>query len=81
MNHLCNDLEQVKDPSLPADRIRQDISRSPGGDSRIFLNNCIGCHTGMDPLAQAFAYYDYVYDEEADPDGNSGRIDYNGLRH
>jgi hypothetical protein len=78
LNHLCNDLEQVKDPSLPADRIRQDISRSPGGDSRIFLNNCIGCHTGMDPLAQAFAYYDYVYDEEADPDGNSGRIDYNG---
>ncbi len=77
LNHLCNDLEQVKDASLPADRIRQDISRSPGGDSRIFLNNCIGCHTGMDPLAQAFAYYDYVYDEDADPDGNSGRIDYN----
>jgi hypothetical protein len=47
------------DTSLPTDRIRQDVSRSPGGDSRIFLNNCIGCHTGMDPFAQAFAYYDF----------------------
>jgi len=35
------------------------VSRSPGGDSRIFLNNCIGCHSGMDPLARAFAYYDF----------------------
>jgi hypothetical protein len=68
LNHLCTDLEQIKDPTRPSDRIRQDVSRSPGGDSRLFFNNCGGCHTGMDPLAQAFAYYDYSYpesDEEA----------------
>jgi hypothetical protein len=59
MNHMCMDLEQVHDTSIPPDRIRQDVSRSPGGDSRVFLNNCIGCHAGMDPLAQAFAYYDF----------------------
>ena len=59
INHMCRDMEQVHDTSLPPDRIRQDVSRSPGGDSRIFLNNCIGCHSGMDPLAQAFAYYDF----------------------
>ena len=59
INHLCNDLEQLHDPRLPPDRIRQDVSRSPGGDSRLFLNNCVGCHTGMDPMAQAFAYYNY----------------------
>ena len=59
MNHLCRDMEQVHDTSLPPDMIRQDVSRSPGGDSRIFLNNCIGCHSGMDPLARAFAYYDF----------------------
>jgi hypothetical protein len=59
MNHMCTDMEQVLDTSLPPDRIRQDVSRSPGGDSRIFLNNCIGCHSGMDPFAQAFAYYDF----------------------
>jgi len=59
MNHMCNDMEQMHDTSLVPDRIRQDVSRSPGGDSRLFLNSCIGCHTGMDPLAGAFAYYDY----------------------
>ena len=59
MNHLCNDLEQVKDTSRSPDRVRQDISRSPGGDSRLFLNSCVGCHSGMDPMAQAFAYYNF----------------------
>jgi hypothetical protein len=59
INHMCNDMEQMHDTSLVPDRIRQDVSRSPGGDSRLFLNSCIGCHTGMDPLAGAFAYYDY----------------------
>ena len=59
VNHLCNDMEQVHDVTRSPDRIRQDVSRSPGGDSRLFLNNCIGCHTGMDPLAGAFAYYNF----------------------
>jgi hypothetical protein len=59
LNHMCMDLEQVHDTSIVPDRIRQDVSRSPGGDSRLFLNNCIGCHSGMDPMAQAFAYYNY----------------------
>jgi hypothetical protein len=59
MNHMCMDLEQVHDTSIVSDRIRQDVSRSPGGDSRVFMNNCVGCHAGMDPLAQAFAYYDF----------------------
>jgi hypothetical protein len=59
LNHLCSDLEQVKDISRAPDRVRQDVSRSPGGDSRIYMNSCVGCHSGMDPMAQAFAYYNY----------------------
>lgn len=70
MNHLCTDLEPIKDTTRPPDRIRQDVSRSPGGDSRIFLNACVGCHAGMDPLAQAFAYYDF--------NETSGSLEYNG---
>jgi hypothetical protein len=58
--HLCNDMQTVEDITRPPDRIRQDVSRSPGGDSRVFLNSCIGCHSGMDPMAQAFAYYNFV---------------------
>ncbi len=59
LNHMCNDMGQVHDVKRPPDRIRQDVSRSPGGDSRLFLNNCIGCHNGMDPMAGAFAYYNF----------------------
>jgi hypothetical protein len=70
LNHMCRDLEEVQDTSRPPDRIRQDVSRSPGGDARLFLNNCVGCHSGMDPMAQAFAYY--TYDEA------QGRLVYTG---
>lgn len=70
MNHLCSDLEPVKDITRIPDRIRQDVSRSPGGDSRIYMNNCIGCHSGMDPLAGGYAYYDW--------DETAGRITYSG---
>ncbi len=73
MSQLCTDLEPLKDVETPSDRIRQDVSRSPGGDSRIFNNRCLGCHAGMDPLAQAFAYYDYRF---TDADGSNGRIFY-----
>lgn len=78
LNHFCNDLEFFKDVTRPADRIRQDVSRSPGGDSRIYLNNCIGCHTGMDPMAGAFAYYQYQYDDIADPQAENGQLVYSG---
>ena len=71
LNHLCTDLEQIKDVTGVPDRIPQDVTRSPGGDSRIYMNACIGCHTGMDPLRQAFAYYDF--------DKTNTRIDYNDV--
>jgi hypothetical protein len=73
MSQLCTDLEPLKDLTTPADRIRQDVSRSPGGDSRIFHNRCLGCHAGLDPLAQAFAFYEYQFSDES---GNNGRLFY-----
>lgn len=69
MNYLCRDLEQMKDVSIPPDRIRQDVSRSPGGDSSIFLSACMGCHAGMDPLAGAYAYYDHEVLDDGTPTG------------
>jgi hypothetical protein len=75
LNHLCNDLQTVMDITRPPDRIRQDVTRSPGGVSTLFLNNCIGCHSGMDPMAQAFAYYNF---NNTDPTtaGTMGQIVY-----
>jgi hypothetical protein len=72
MNHLCTDLEPLKDVSRTPDRIRQDVSRSPGGDSRIFLNSCLGCHAGMDGMAGAFAHYEWQYTG----DKSTGSLDY-----
>lgn len=76
MNHLCNDLQTVMDITRPPDRIRQDVTRSPGGVSTLFLNNCIGCHSGMDPMAQAFAYYQFSYNVTTDPTGAAGQLVY-----
>ncbi len=76
MNHLCNDLQTVMDITRPPDRIRQDVTRSPGGVSTLFLTNCIGCHSGMDPMAQAFAYYQFQYTVMTDPTGAAGQLVY-----
>jgi hypothetical protein len=68
LDMLCMDMENFRDVSAWPDRIRQDVSRSPGGDSSLFLNDCIGCHAGLDGLAGAFAYYDY--------DATAGKLNY-----
>jgi len=77
INQLCTDLEPLSDITRSPDRIRQDVSRSPGGDSRIYMNNCVGCHTGMDPLSQAYAYYEFDYNTANDPNGDNGSLTYN----
>jgi hypothetical protein len=59
LNYLCRDMELLHDITRPVDRIRQDVSRSPGGDSRLFHNACSGCHSGMDAVAGAFAYFEW----------------------
>jgi hypothetical protein len=64
LNHLCRDMEALNDITRPGDRIRQDVTRSPGGDSEIYLNTCFGCHSGMDPLTGAFAYFDWDEDQD-----------------
>jgi hypothetical protein len=69
MNHLCTDLEPLKDASRIPDFVRRDVSRSPGGDSRIFLNSCVGCHAGMDGMAGAYAYYEWNYPPDNIADG------------
>ena len=73
-NFMCRDLEDVKDITRVPDRIRQDVTRSPGGDSSLFLNSCIGCHSGMDPLASAYSYYEWT----AAADGSNGHLVYSG---
>lgn len=58
---LCVDLEELRDTALPTTRIRQDVSRTPGGSATTFQTKCLTCHGGMDGLAGAYAYYDEIY--------------------
>jgi hypothetical protein len=59
LNFMCMDMEDFRDVTAWPDRIRQDVSRSPGGDSNLFLNDCLGCHAGLDGLAGGFAFYHF----------------------
>jgi hypothetical protein len=60
MNFMCNDYEQLHDITVPQQWIGRDVDRQPGGDSRTFLNKCVGCHSGQDSMRGAWAYYDFT---------------------
>ncbi|MCG8486862.1 MAG: hypothetical protein MI756_05275, partial [Chromatiales bacterium] len=62
LNFMCMDMEDFRDITAHPDRVRQDVTRSPGGGSNIFQNDCLTCHAGLDGLAGAFAYYDFDED-------------------
>ena len=64
LNFMCMDMEAFRDVTAWPDRVRGDVTRSPGGDSAIFLNDCLPCHAGLDGLAGAFAFYDYSEDTQ-----------------
>ena len=64
VNFMCMDMEDFRDVTAWPDRIRQDVSRSPGGDSSLFLNDCLACHAGLDGLAGGLAYYNFDEDTQ-----------------
>jgi hypothetical protein len=64
-NFLCMDMPQLSDTTRPDFRVRRDVDRAPGGDSRTFKQTCVGCHSGMDALAGAFSHFDFVNNQVA----------------
>jgi len=60
MNYICRDMEDLSDVSLPDVYVRRDVDRKPGGDPSKYRTECVGCHNGMDPQANAFAYFDWA---------------------
>lgn len=78
INHLCNDLEALQDTSVPDFRVRRDVDRSPGGDSRTFKNKCVGCHGLQDALGGAFAYFNFNNNQLEHTPGNvQGKMNQN----
>lgn len=62
-NFLCEDIESFHDTSIPDFRVRQDVDRRPGGVAVTYVNECKGCHAGMDGLTGAFAYLNWNADD------------------
>lgn len=60
MNFLCRDFEAVHDINIADFHVRRDVERNPGGDSRTYRNQCVGCHAGQDSIGGAWAYFDFV---------------------
>lgn len=56
---LCEEIDAFHDTSIADFKVRQDVDRNPGGAAKTYLNECKGCHAGMDPMASAFAFVDF----------------------
>jgi hypothetical protein len=61
MNWLGYSMEQLHDPNVPGQYVRQDLVPN---------DTCAGCHNKMDAMANSMNRLDYV-------DGQSGRLTYN----
>lgn len=55
---MCVDISSWADTAASDTRIGRDIDRFPGGDHSKFETTCKGCHTQMDSLRGAFAFWD-----------------------
>jgi len=56
---LCTPIEKWSDTTGSDAFIGRDIDRFPAGSHTKFTNNCRSCHTRMDPLRGAFAYFTF----------------------
>lgn len=56
---LCLPLDRVSDSSGPDNVVGKDIDRDPGGDFSKFTTNCKACHTILDSMRPAFAYWTF----------------------
>lgn len=70
INFLCRDFEQLHDVTIPDFRVRRDVERNPGDDSRTYKNKCVGCHAGQDAIGGAWAYFNF----------NNGQVQYTPMQ-
>ena len=54
----CHELDEIKDTSGTEKYILRDVTRIGSDGVKEFKNNCKGCHSFMDQIAPAFAYYE-----------------------
>ncbi len=67
---LCTPIDAWASTTNPDSHIGRDIGREPVEE---YNNKCKGCHTGMDALRPAAAYYDF---KQTDPATKAGYVEY-----
>lgn len=67
---LCTPIDAWASTTNPDSHVGRDIGREPVEE---YNNKCKGCHTGMDALRPAAAYYDFI---ETNPDTKAGYVEY-----
>ncbi len=56
---LCIPMDKWSDSYAPDDYVGRDIDRFPAGDNTNYTTTCRACHSTMDSLRGAFAFYDF----------------------
>jgi hypothetical protein len=80
-NFLCMDMPQLQDSSIPDFRVRRDVDRKPGGDSRLYKDSCVACHAGMDALGGAFARFNFQGGAIVQSAGVQGKMNQNNTMY
>lgn len=58
-NLLCSPIDEWRDAGLDRYYIGQDVSLSPSGKTKNFVENCASCHAGIDSQRGFSAFLDY----------------------
>ncbi len=56
---MCVKMEDWADANASDERVGQDVTRTPGGSTNVYLTTCKSCHSGMDGFRGAFAFLDF----------------------
>lgn len=57
---LCRPIDTWRVPNLTLVRIHRDVDRAPGGDARVFQQECRTCHATLDSFVGAFSHLDFI---------------------
>lgn len=57
---LCKPIGLWKVPYLDEDSIARDVDRNPGGNPKVFQDQCRTCHASQDPMRDAFSSLDFL---------------------
>lgn len=78
---LCTPIEKWALAQTTDAWVGRDIDRIPGGSATKYVQSCRGCHTRMDPLRGAFAFFtfsnSYIKNTLVSPQTNDFEIDEN----